>query len=153
MTKKELYNEIVDLVYWDWYTLSKEFNFWDYAINFVWNTIYATVPTHNDTRMFKKICGEHGTETPELSEIWYEDALCLLYHHYPYGHTNGSNVVLVNSDWDILAIQWNKMKHTSTIRVMDVNQKDYIVINNFKKLELKLNMKELQEIKDLLDNL
>ena len=55
-------------------------------------------------RTFKNLIKTVNAETvtpPVTKELWYEDSLRWLYHHYPYGETDGSNVILINWRWQI----------------------------------------------------
>jgi len=130
------------------------------TIRWEWNNPKWGVNKINNNivkRTFNNIIKETNAEKvspPITLEIWYEDSLRLLYHHFPYGETNNSNVVLVNWQNRIIAIQWNGLKNTSLVHSNEVrNIPNYIVLNNSKKVEWEFHLEDLDIISEYLKTL
>lgn len=124
-----------------------------YTYNVVGNYIFVTVKNIEDIKDFAKLKRDAGETFPTYDNMTYETALEMLYHHYPYGHTNGSNCFLVNEKYEVLAVQWNSMKHNSFIMAKDISKKWFIVFNNKIKLEASMLYKDAESVRELFNKL
>jgi len=102
--------------------------------------------------MFNRIIRGAGVITvtsPVTNELWYDNSIEWLYYCYPYWDSNNANVVLLNSSWRILAVQYNWLNKVDYLHAKWVfNVPEYVVLNNKKKLEGKyraLDYKELEK--------
>lgn len=153
--KWKFLDEITKLVS-KWYVIHRKYNVWDeYSYEKIWNsTIMLTLRNNYEDprsgltkivknrvldRTFRALIKDSSAETvspPNTKELWYDDSLRWLYHHYKFGETDGSNVVLLNGQWRIIAIQYNGMGDVSFINSWGVHIiPEYIVLNNKYKLE------------------
>jgi len=121
------------------------------------NWLYKEHSTKSLNRMFNNIIKKVNAEVvncPMVNELWWEDSLRLLYHHYPYSETNGSNSVLINWTGRIIAIQYNFCKDVSYIHSIDaINIPDYIVLNNKKKLQWEYYVEDYKKLEPMLATL
>ena len=69
------------------------------------------------------------------NELWWEDSLRLLYHHYPYSVDNNSNSFLIDWSKNVIAVQWNGAESNRYIQSSGTKAKEYVVVNNKWKLE------------------
>ena len=166
MKKRELIKKLRPFIN-NWYWVDSNFDLWEsYSFEKLSdNVIKLTIPkdraeegkfhswTRHD-RIFRNIIKELRAELieiPRTNELWYSDSLGWLYTHYKFGANNWSNVVLINWQQQIIAIQYNWLKNTSYIRSLDCyNIPNYVVINNIKTLEGKYYKEDFKTIEPLL---
>lgn len=89
-------------------------------------------------RLFWKIKRDLDAEVlhiPLRMDLWWEDSLRYLYHHYPHSSDNNSNCVLFTDKWRIVAIQNNWKPNIRNIYCLDIPDRGFIVYNNSKKIE------------------
>jgi hypothetical protein len=147
---RELHSYVSDLFYYEDYRLSKSFNIWEYWYELFWDTIKLTLKDTDDIKIFRWLISKNWTDSPNISELWYEWSLELLFHHYPYWYTNWSNCILINWEWDVIAIQYNWSTDNCVLINHQLKKERYIVINNKKKLEYDLKYKDFNSIEDWL---
>lgn len=151
MTKEELYWAVKSLLYWDnQFVLTREYYIWKYNYTIIWNCVKLTIEKKDDIRIFRKLIIEFEAFIPEYYSLSYEASLELLYHHYPRWYDNWSNAILVNELWDVIAIQWNGLKTTTTVSSAGIKS-DKIIINNSKQLDYQIKYKDLDQITDWLN--
>lgn len=154
----------------NWYWIDNSFDLWEsywfkeLSDNVIKITIarnrgeegkYLSWQQHN--RVFKNIIKELRAELIELprtDELGYDDSLEWLYRHYKFGANNWSNVVLINWQQQVIAVQYNGLKNTSFIRSLDCyNIPNYIIINETKSLEGTYYKEDFKNIEPLLKRL
>lgn len=155
MNKTQLLEIVKNLVATKNLTIKKEITTWKpFWYEIVWNTIVLSMPKWEDRRAFNRLIQDNESDTEAgLDSLSYKEALEMLFFHYPYWPSNWSNCVLINSSGDVLAINWNKMKNTETIKTNTIDNKWCIVINNKKQLNISLKIDELASIEPFLNSL
>ncbi len=117
----------------------------EYSYEIVGSSLFVKVISPKDIRDFSRIKRDSWEQNPSFTNLPYEASLEMLYNHYPYSHTNGSNCILVNEDWEILAIQWNNMKNTTYIKSCDAISPWYIVFNNRVAINMQMKYNEINK--------
>jgi len=158
----ELKREIKPLIDW-WMSIDIDFKVGDwYSYEVVWNIITLTmnnidskwkVKDHIILSRFRnlvKLVWAEIADIPYNWEIWYDDGLRWLYHHYPYWDWNFTNCCLIDGQSNILAVQYNWCKHTRCIQIEWTLNKWYIVLNNKKKVEWTLKYKHFDKLLPIL---
>lgn len=84
--------------------------------------------------------------------IDYDKALELLFNTYEYWTTNWSNCFLIDENDRIFWISWNLLSHNSFIKVINIKYPWYIVLNNKKRLEHDLFVKDIPTISNWLNS-
>jgi hypothetical protein len=154
MNKEELLKEISDLINWDnWYSISDEYEIWNFNYKIIGNIIIITIPHRNDLRAFKTLLRDCGSKTPSFDNLDCQTSIELLFNHYPYWHTNWSNCFLIDDNNQIFWISWNWMEHNSFIKSSAIKYPWHIIINNQKKLDYNLYVEDIPKITNFLNSL
>jgi len=154
MNKKELYEAVSNLVYWEKHlTIDTAYIIWEtFSYNIIWNSIKLTIPHKNDIREFRRLIQDNESKSPSFNWLDYNSSLELLFLHFPYWHTNWSNCILINEKNDVLAISWNGENNTTEIISWWLKNPWYIVLNNKKKLSINMKSDELEKYREWLNN-